>query len=206
MKLAFYTILLGIFMTIAGVTHVFATEQESFSVAEFPVCANPTGELIADYATGTHGIPGSPASYPGSDKVYKINANQLTQCFCNENGSGIQSNWLKAANLSDDQIDTYIQNGWIQIPNGQNWGLDEGAYLVKNLDYTCKGTGGSTSAGGSSGSNSSGGSSNNGSVIGTSTKAILGLATTGNMKDIFLLLATGIAFLFVGFRLAKSNN
>jgi len=205
MNKIFYTLLLSLFAVTALASPVSAVEQESLVIVDFPACANPTGEVVADYPTGTHGIPGSPASYSGSDKVYKINSDQLTQCFCNDNGSGVQTNWLKAANLSEEQIDNYLQNGWIQIPNGQNWGLDEGAYLIKNSDYTCRGSGSSTNVGGSSDSNSGGGS-NNGSVIGTSTKAILGLATTGNIKDILLLLAAGSGFIFVGLRLVKSNN
>lgn len=113
---------------------------QASNVPNFPTCSNPQGTLIASYNEGIHGIPGSTSEYRGSDQVYFVNDQSVLQCFCAENGSGIQSNWWKIDGLSQQEIDNYKSSGWIYIPDGSEWGLSSGAYLVNNLSYSCKPT------------------------------------------------------------------
>ena len=57
--------------------------------SDFPVCASPEGSVKSQYSSGTHGIPGSSATYQGSDTVYQLSKDKLTPCFCALYGSGI---------------------------------------------------------------------------------------------------------------------
>lgn len=156
--------------------------------SDFPVCANPKGSVKSQYASGTHGIPGSLATYQGSDTVYQLSKDKLTQCFCAVDGSGIQTNWLKATGLSEEEINQYKDAGWIYIQNGANWGLDDASYLSYNSAYSCAG-----SATGGTG----------GSFLGASTNTVLGLASTGNIKILLGVTGIGLISLLLGLRLNK---
>lgn len=63
------------------------------STPSFPSCVNPTGQVIASYQDGTHGVPGDTNTYTGEDTVYALNAEQVVQCLCTSNAEGIQTNW-----------------------------------------------------------------------------------------------------------------
>lgn len=171
--------------------------------ADFPACANPQGALKASYTSGIHGIPGSTATYAGSDKVYELqSSDQLMQCFCADDGTGIQTNWLKIKDLNEKQIESYKDAGWIFVPNGANWGLNAGAYLALNSNYSCKASSGNV--GGSSSSNTGGGSDNKPGILSTSTQSVIGLATTGNTKLLVLVSTLGTLFLLLGLKLRRA--
>lgn len=166
----------------------------AYGVPSFTSCLNPQGEVKASYESGTHGIAGQTGLYEGKDAVYKFSENTLTQCFCAENGSGIQTNWWKIPNLTESEIKTLEAQAWIYIANGALWGLDDAPYMAKNSDYRCKTSGGnvgSSDSGSSSDSNSSSSSSSNSSTSGITGKIgqVLGLASTGNT---ILVLATAL--------------
>jgi hypothetical protein len=152
-------------------------------VPNFPTCSNPQGVLKVSYDSGTHGIVGNPGEFKGSDKMYTINDTQGVQCFCSTEGTGIQTNWWKIGSLTQDQIQTLKNLGWVFVPNGAGWGLDQGPYMAQNTNYSCgsTGTGGNTtSSGGSTTSTASATSSN-------PTPSVLGLATTGDTWMVGLL-------------------
>ena len=189
------------------------------NVPNFTTCVNPKGEVKASYETGTHGIAGMPGNYSGKDAVYKISGEALTQCFCPEDGSGIQTNWWKIEGFTESEIKVYESKGWIYIPNGALWGLDNAPYFAKNSDYSCKGSGGNGnggSGGNSDSGSSSGGSSTNSSGSGSSGSTgsggigqVLGLASTGN--SVFVLgtaLTSGLSLLIGLFlkKRAKSSS
>lgn len=165
-------------------------------VPNFTSCVNPKGELKASYETGTHGIAGMPGLYNGKDVVYKISDQALTQCFCPEDGSGIQTNWWKIEGLSESEIKVYESLGWIYIPNGALWGLDNAPYLAKNSDYTCKSSGGN--GGGENGSNSSSGSSSGGSSSNSSGSNSSVSQGSGGIGQVLGLASTGNSVLLVG--------
>jgi len=148
---------------------------------EFTSCVNPQGEVKADYSSGTHGVPGKTNSYQGSDTVYKISGDTLTQCLCTVDGEGIQTNWWKVSSLTSQEIETFKTQGWIFVPDGTSWGLDPAAYLAKNSSYSCRGTGG---GGGD----------------------VLGLASTGNILTIYLLFTIGFFSLLTGFALNNRHS
>jgi hypothetical protein len=153
-------------------------------VPNFPACSNPQGALIVSYDSGIHGVAGG-NSYTGSDKVYKIDENSLVQCLCTADGKGIQTNWWKASSLDVTQITTLKSEGWIYIPTGSVWGLDQDAYLAKNIGYSCisdSGTGGG------------------------SIGQVLGLAFTGNIKVIYSIFILGLLFLIYGQILHRARN
>lgn len=165
----------------------------------FPTCSNPIGTLKVSYDNGVHGIVGSTSQFSGSDHVYSIDDLTSIQCFCSEEGNGIQTNWWKITSLTQNEINTLKNLGWVFVPSGSVWGLDDAAYMAKSSDYAC---GNSTSSNGNDNNNGS-----SGEVLGISTssdqgEAVLGLAATGNSLALYILLITGFAFIASG-RLLK---
>lgn len=184
---------------------VFSTaEAMAVSPADFPACSNPQGSLIASYDSGTHGIVGSSGVYSGSDKVYQIDSQKVTQCFCPLDGNGIQTNWVKAGSLTIDEQKIHERDGWTFIPTGKVWGLEDVSYYAKNHDFACPGSGGSA---GNSQSSSSGGGSSSGTSTGIveASSAVLGLAGTGNTITLLSIATTGLVAFSLSFLLKKTK-
>lgn len=147
------------------------------STPSFPACTFPTGTLKVHYDEGTHGIPGDMTEHSGRDDVYQVNDQILYQCFCADDGSGIQTNWWKASSLTQADIDYLKYLGWVYIPNGSLWGLTGDPYMARSNTYDCGGGGG---VGG----------------------AVLGAwAPTGNKPLIYFLAALGLVSFFLGLAL-----
>ena len=188
------------------------------NVPEFGSCVNPQWSqtqvnTLTDPNGPKHGVVGV-ASFIGTDTIYKSGSNAM-QCLCTDTGEGYQTNWLKASYYSHDQIESMKAQGWIYVPEGQDWGLEKGPYLAKNASYTCTvctptptGTvtptptsvpgptptpGVTTQVQGASANNSS--SSNNS-----------GLASTGNALVIYVSLIAGAAALILGMVLRKFSK
>lgn len=102
---------------------------------EFPSCLAPTGKVIASYSKGKHEIIGV-GLLSGSDYVYQLNEHnkdRVMQCYCSENGRGIQTNWIRT-----DDIEGYKTKGWpYSIKSGSSWNLDAGSYAAQNVEYKC---------------------------------------------------------------------
>jgi hypothetical protein len=172
----------------------------AYTVPSFPSCVNPQGILAASYDDGVHGIAGNSAEMRGGDKVYQLNANeQVMQCFCPENGNGVQTNWIKVSTVSDEESKTLQHDGWVFIADGSAWGLDQAPYLAKNSDYGCK----STTTTSSNSTNTS--VSNN---VGSSNpiQSVLGLASTGNILFLYALATVGFVSLASGLVLKFKNK
>lgn len=167
------------------------------STPSYPVCANPQGEVVAKYNNGNHGIVGQ-GEKSGSDVVYKLSGDTLTQCFCGSDGNGIQTNWWKVSGLSDEDIKNLVNSGWQMVFDGSAWGLDSGPYLAINGNYTCAGTSNGSST------NSSGGQST-GDILQTGVVAasVLSLADTGNLQTIVLLGSLGALLVASGLVVRK---
>ena len=176
-KSIFFAILFSFILFLNSVTYAFAAPIPP----EFTSCVNPQGSVKASYSSGTHGVPGDQTTYQGSDSVYNVSGNALTQCLCTVDGEGIQTNWWKISSLTSNEIETLKTQGWVFIPDGSAWGLENSSYLAKNSNYACRGTGG---AGGD----------------------VLGLASTGNIKTIYLLLNLGFLSLTAGYLLNKQTS
>lgn len=196
----------AIFLLVLSATLISATSLVSASatIPNFPVCTNPQGTVKASYASGTHGIVGSTANYTGSDVVYQLSPDSLMQCFCAESGDGIQTNWWKISQLSEEEVDNLVKLGWIYVPNGALWGLDPVAYLAKNMDFKCPANGGSNSSSGNGGS-SNNSSSGSASSANANLASVLGLASTGNNTLFYLLPFIGIISLIIGFILKRKS-
>ena len=106
----------------------------------FPACSSPEGTLKVSYESGWHGIIGTGANHEGSDSVYTINGSQLLQCFCpaGDNDAGTQTDWWKISGLSESEINAYRLQGWVFVPSGLDWGLDDASFLAKNSSFDCK--------------------------------------------------------------------
>lgn len=182
-------LLIPVFVSLFVIT---APKAQASTMPSFTTCLAPNGTLKTAYDTGTHGIPGDTNSYSGSDKVYTVTDNYTMQCFCAENGTGVQTDWAKAGGFTEEEIKVYKNQGWIYIPNGADWGLSQGPYLAKNSSYSCKSSGGGSSSSTSSSSDSKvgGASASNNNNNGGS---VLGLANTGNTSFIALLMTIGFA-------------
>ncbi|OGK34610.1 hypothetical protein A3A93_00890 [Candidatus Roizmanbacteria bacterium RIFCSPLOWO2_01_FULL_38_12] len=152
-------------------------------IPPFPSCINPTGELIAQFSDGIHGIPGDSNTYTGLDEVYKLTDFTVLQCLCPADGQGIQTNWWRVKELTEEEITTLRRSGWTFISDGSAWGLDNAPYVAKNLNYVCIG-----GVGGKGGGNGS----------------VLGLASTGNIKKIFILSISSIFLILAGLYLKKT--
>jgi hypothetical protein len=211
------------------VLFIGSTKALAVDAPDFPTCLNPQGAIIVNYADGTHGIVGSTMQYSGSDTVYQLDAERLQQCFCSTDGTGIQTNWWKTSSLDLEQIQILENAGWIYIPNGSLWGLQEGPYMTLNSGYSCLGgsnnnNGGSTggsdgrsdgrSDGLGCGSHDCSGNSNSsqGQVLGASTsilnpkKGVLGLASTGGLYLPFILAAVGLTTIVLGLILNRKSS
>lgn len=171
----YFGITVAIITFLMGASGAHAAQEPTFSS-----CLAPTGTIKAQYTSGPHGIVGDDTIRHGADTVYNISGDALVQCFCADDGTGIQTNWWKIAGLSDEEIDEMKIKGWIYVPDGAAWGLDNSPYLAKNISYSCK----STSTGGSS-------SNNSGSSSSTPSESVLGLASTGNLPTVLGILVTG---------------
>jgi len=199
----FASILIVIVLFLTGtVSSIYADQNPP----EFPMCSNPIGSITADYSTGTHGIVGSAVSFTGADKVYTFANDNALQCFCPSDGAGIQTNWWKIDTMTEFEIKEFENVGWMYVANGDNWGLAQGPYLAKNINFSCQGGNSNNgSNGGSSKDNYGGGSSSNsgsGSVIGA--RSVLGLATTGSMIKIIELITFGFVLIGIGLMLRKT--
>ncbi|OGM19105.1 hypothetical protein A2686_00915 [Candidatus Woesebacteria bacterium RIFCSPHIGHO2_01_FULL_38_10] len=162
------------------------------TVPSFPACSNPQGSLIVSYNNGTHGIVGDTKIYSGSDSVYSVTDTTLIQCFCAEDGSGIQTNWWKISSLSQEEIDTLNNLGWVFVPSGMPWGLVDEPYMAKNSEYACRG-GSSTSSSGNSG----------GQVLALAASNSNVLASTGGSIYLLFVFLAGLIFLGLGIFLRK---
>lgn len=157
----------------------------ALTTQSFPSCVNPQGSIKARYTAGTHGIVGDSRTFNGSDTVYTLTDSTLLQCFCPDNGQGIQTNWWKVAGITESEKNYYVNQGWIYIPSGAAWGLEDTPYLAKNNSFIC------------------GGGIGGGDVLGTST---LGLAATGNSTYILQIALVGFIALALAYILKKVSN
>lgn len=181
-----------IFLLSLFVLGLFATtSSQTFAVTppDFPACSSQIGApKIASYTNGVHGIPGDTKTYTGSDTVYAIDGtNKVLQCFCAENGIGIQTTWWKASSLSDAEIKVLVSQGWNHIVNGSAWGLANEPYIAKNSEYACsRGMGGG--------------------YMEDTKETILGLAGTGNTKFLYNLFLFAVATTGVGILLTRFSR
>jgi hypothetical protein len=173
-------------LTMAQIAHAATTPN-------FPTCIAPSGSVKANYDNGTHGIVGDTNTYTGKDTVYTISDNALTQCFCPGNGAGIQTNWVKAGIFSENDQKVLIAQGWIYIPTGKVWGLEDVAYLAKNESFSCRGT--DSKVAGASATNSHKNEAGN----------VLSLASTGNFSFLLGTFILSIIFLAGGIILRRDH-
>jgi len=110
----------------------YATE-----VPNFGSCVNPQwGQTQSNYNSNNgNGVIGV-GSFSGTDNIYSANGNVL-QCLCTDSGQGYQTNWLNASNLSQSDIDNLKAQGWMYVPDGRAWGLNDNAYMAQNSNYEC---------------------------------------------------------------------
>lgn len=173
----------------------------------FTSCHNPVGLVKADYSVGEHAIVSVVGLKSGSDKVFAVGNDNFTQCFCPTNGQiGVKTNWLAAGNLTKEDQNVLITQGWVYIENGADWGLSNQPYLAKNIEFSCGGNSGGSGGGGTSGggggssSNNSGG---NGSVLGISTLAATSNPLTKYQIVLTILLASGL--IAYGYKIQKNS-
>ena len=133
MKIRFFIIFLVLFSFLAA---FYVQNASAVSAPDFPACSTPTGSLKVQYNDGTHGVIGNNAEFKGKDTVYSVNQNQVLQCLCTSDGQGIQTNWWKAGTLTQDEINSQINNEWKYVTNGLAWGLTDDPYLIKNINIS----------------------------------------------------------------------
>lgn len=192
-------------LSIAVLLSAFVKPAFAVTTPTFPLCVNPQGEVKVAYTDGVHGVPGDGTTYTGQDTVYTLDDATLTQCLCTANGSGIQTNWWRVSSLTRNERSVLINQGWIYVPDGSAWGLQAAPYLAQNSSFSCSVPSSPSNQGNMGGGDgrSDGLSScpsctqapSVGSVLGASTQAVLGLASTGNIVFIYSVIALGLAFL-----------
>lgn len=113
----------------------FESVYRTINAPFFPKCLPSRGTVVANYSTGPHSIPNDPVTHFGADIVYDLGNSNFLQCFCPDTGDtvGVQTDWLAAGNLPQDQIDNLLSRGWFFIFNGKDWGLTEQPYLTLNI-------------------------------------------------------------------------
>ncbi len=199
MRLILNTI--GIISIVLSALFIATDTAEATNVPSFPSCVNPQGTVKSQYSSGVHGVPGQYTEKKGSDTVYQISGNnQLVQCFCPDSGTGVQTNWLKASSYSEDYIKVLKSEGWIYITDGSAWGLDAGAYLAKNSDYSCRTSVIPTPTQSNNNSSSNGVGSTN------PLQTVLSLANTGDVRFLYSILFIGTVSFIAGFVLRWKRN
>ncbi len=180
------TSIFGLLLYLFSTKTVFAALSPSF-----PSCLTPSGQVIASYDSGSHGIVGIPGEHLGSDRVYKVNDTNFIQCYCSSDGSGIGTDWWDASALSAADLSFYEKTGWTYVASGSTWGLASSPFLARNTSYRCSGE---TVLGGSSEEASSSGQ-------------VLGLAATGNTLELLILYFAGLFLVTLGSsRLTKESS
>lgn len=190
-------------LTILAVSYLSLAGGVNAATTNFPSCIAPTGNRIANYDNGTHGIP-DVGSKIGKDAVYSQGEGNALQCFCGTDGTGIQTNWLNASDLTQDEIKVLQNEGWIYIPDGSAWGLSQGAYLAKNISYSCSST--TTNSGGGDGRTdglTDGRSDGRGSIVQAASGS---LASTGNLLFIAEIFGLGVLLSMVGLVMRSKSN
>ena len=183
-----------LFALLLTITPVYAQEQQS-AVPPQATCITPSGETIASYSNGTHGIVGDPNTFAGEDDVYSLGEAGALQCFCETSGNGVETIWWGSiGGFTQDQIESYTSSGWVYIPNGSLWGLEDKPYLAKNTRYLCS----TASTGGEVSSSATNQSSPQ--ILGAST-----LAATGG-KGLLQALMFASAFLLIAGLLLKFRS
>lgn len=181
-----------------------------FNLPVFDSCHNPTGTIKADYPIGQHAIVGIIGLQNGSDKVFSDGNDNFTQCFCPPSGNGgIKTQWLAAGDISKEDQNVLMTQGWVYIANGADWGLSNQPYLAKNIEFSCGGggdTGGRGSSSGSSGGSGTSGSGGGGGgeVLGISTLAATSSSFTRYQILLTILLASGL--ILYGYKIQKTEN
>jgi hypothetical protein len=197
---------LGMFLVLASINFMGVNRAYAQEVPNFPSCSNPQGQVIAQYSDGFHGVVGRTDTYQGSDNVYKVSEGAVTQCFCADNGQGVQTDWWKTSLISEDQAQSFTNQGWIYAPNGALWGLDESPYFAKNTDFSCQGSNQNSGSGGgnSSTDSSSAGVGGASAILSASIVSdVLGLADTGNISVIIIWALLGLISLTAGLTLYR---
>ncbi len=127
--------LLGVVVFLASFV-VQATAQ--VSPPDFPVCSvlSEQGDK-AHFESGLHQIPGG-GLLEGSDDVYSLGSGNYYQCFCPPEGAeGIQTNWWRIDQLTQEEIQNFINSGWLFVGNGLVWDLEDADYLARNSASSC---------------------------------------------------------------------
>ena len=130
---------LFVFLFLLSNSVVTESKASENLVPDFPNCEDKIFTQNGDrahYNGGIHGIPGV-GNIEGRDDVYTLTEGNFLQCFCPENGSGIQSNWWNVSNLSQGEIDGHKTNGWMFEQSGSGWNLLDDPYLIKNRSFSC---------------------------------------------------------------------
>lgn len=189
------------------------SENTSITKPNFPSCEDPEGQLKASYPNGTHGVPGDTTTYTGRDTVYTLSDNTLIQCLCTDQGKGIQTNWWKVSSLTENEINQLKAEGWIFVPNGSAWGLEETTYMAKNESFSCGDREGDDEDNdedkSSQDKNDKYDNSDQGQILATATKGIggiLGLAATGNASVIYLFITVGALALVLSILLNRKDS
>jgi LPXTG-motif cell wall-anchored protein len=176
----------SLIIAISFVSVLLSSARPAYAVStpNFGSCVNPQGKVIASYTSGKHGIVGIMGEVSGSDSVYQSSSTGVTQCFCPEDGKGIQTNWYDVSNVSQKDIDILKKEGWTYFATGSKWGLKDVPYVAKNADYACNKT----------------------AVKKSKTTEVLKLASTGETQTIYVFLLSGAAFLITGLILRKFSK
>ncbi|MBA3723675.1 MAG: hypothetical protein H0W89_02140 [Candidatus Levybacteria bacterium] len=190
------------------------TPAQAYNMPEFGSCLNPQWSKTQENKGSDHGVIGV-GTYAGTDTIYESNGNVL-QCLTTDTGTGYQTNWLKATNLSTDEMKELESKGWIYVAHGEDWGLEKCVYMAKNGDYTSAATSTPTPVAspdvtptpaiGGSDSTPTTSESASTSETQTSVPVLGGLAPTGNALTIYLAILAGIASISTGIVLRKFSK
>ena len=199
---------------------VSAAPAYANNIPSFGTCVNPQWTKVQENYGSNHGVV-NVASFAGVDTIYASNG-YVMQCLCTDAGKGYQTNWIKASTLSKSQIETLKVQGWIYVLDGKDWGLEQGPYLAKNIEYSCTAceetptptptgtvTPTPTPTAGPTATPTPGPSATptpESQVGGASANNTSTLASTGNSLIIYLSMLAGVASLSLGMILKRFNK
>jgi len=123
----------------AGNQYEYSTRANSVPTVNppsFPKCVDQSANGDwAHYDTGWHQIVGN-GLVEGVDDVYSLDGGSYLQCLCEFNDDGTETIWWRVDELSQEDINYFIANGYYYL-NGEQWNLGDYMYLAKNDEFLC---------------------------------------------------------------------
>lgn len=129
------------FLTLLAFATLFHSQiavAQADTIPSFGSCPAPGGTMSYRSTYDFGPLVGSPLTHIGARAIYSAGSNGYTQCYCpaDNTNAGVQTNYVAAAGLTDEQKAQLTTNGYVLV-DGSTYNLGNGQFYAKNASYTC---------------------------------------------------------------------